>query len=143
MSKFESTIRQLAHPQQAVYDTLSNPGNLALVRDRLPQDKAASLTFDQDTISVSASPVGQITLRIIGRDEPKCVKFETVQSPVPFHFWIQILPTGETTSKMRLTIDADIPIMLRAMVSKPLGEGIEKIADALQAIDYTAVAAKQ
>lgn len=139
MSKFESSIRQIAHSQQAVYDVLSRPASLALLRDRLPEDKAQSLSFDDDTITANVPPVGPITLRIIERDEPKCIKLETVQSPVPFHFWIQMLPTGTSTSKMRLTVDADIPIMLRAMVSKPLGEGIEKIADALEKIDYTAV----
>jgi len=37
---------------------------------------------------------------------------------------------------MRVTIDADIPLMLRAMVSGPLQEGVEKMADALAAIPY-------
>lgn len=37
---------------------------------------------------------------------------------------------------MKLTIRADINPFIKTMVQKPLQEGIEKIADALQAMQY-------
>ncbi len=37
---------------------------------------------------------------------------------------------------MKLTIKAELNPFIKGMVSKPLTEGIEKIADALQAIHY-------
>lgn len=139
MSKFESSIREIPHAQQKVYQVLSDLDHLARFRDRLPEDKVRQFDFDHDTLTIDVSPVGKISLRIVEREEPKCIKFETAQSPVPFNFWIQLLPVTDATSKMRLTIKADIPLMLKSMVSKPLTEGIEKIADALQAIDYSAL----
>ena len=110
--------------------------NLEKVRDRIPADKVQDFSFDKDSVSVNVSPVGEIKLRIINREEPKCVKFETAQSPLPFNLWIQVLPVTETTSKMKVTVDADIPFMLKGMVSGPLKDGIEKIADALAMIPY-------
>lgn len=136
MSKFESSIKQIPYSQQAVYDKISNLENLEKVRDRIPADKVQDFSFDKDSVSVNVSPVGEIKLRIINREEPKCVKFETAQSPLPFNLWIQVLPVTETTSKMKVTVDADIPFMLKGMVSGPLKEGIEKIADALAMIPY-------
>ena len=50
--------------------------------------------------------------------------------------WIQLLPTAESACKMKVTIKGDIPFMLKAMVSKPLQEGVEKIADMLAMIPY-------
>ena len=82
------------------------------------------------------SPMGAVKLVIVEREAPKCIKFETAESPLPFNFWIQILPVSETTSKMKLTIKAELNPFIKGMVSKPLTEGIEKIADALQAIHY-------
>ena len=102
----------------------------------VPNDKVQDFFFDKDSVSVNVSPVGEIKLRIINREEPKCVKFETAQSPLPFNLWIQVLPVTETTSKMKVTVDADIPFMLKGMVSGPLKDGIEKIADALAMIPY-------
>jgi carbon monoxide dehydrogenase subunit G len=136
MTQFESSIKQIPHPQQKVYDMLSDLGNIERVKDKIPEGKLDDLTFDRDSISMSVPPVGTVAMRIVEREEPKCIKFESVSSPMPFNFWIQILPTGDTSSKMRLTIKADIPIFLKGMVTKPLQEGIEKIADALAMIPY-------
>lgn len=137
MTKFESSIKQIPYPQAAVYRNLSDLNNLEKVRDRVPEDKVKDFKFDQDSVTISVDPVGAITLRICEREEPKCVKFEAVQSPLPFNLWIQILPVTETTSKMKLSLKADIPFMLRGMVSGPLEDGLEKIADALAQIQYT------
>ena len=136
MATFESSIKQVPFSQQAVYAKLSNLSNLESVRDRVPNDKLQDFTFDNDSVSISVAPVGKITLRICDREEPKCVKFETVESPLPFNLWIQILPVTAETSKMKVTVKADIPFMLKGMVSGPLQDGVEKIADALALIDY-------
>lgn len=136
MSTFESSIKQIPYPQAAVYRNLSDLNNLEKVRDRVPEDKVKDFTFDHDTVSINVDPVGQLTLRICDREEPKCIKFETAQSPLPFNLWIQILPITETTSKMKLTLKADIPFMLKGMVSGPLQDGLEKIADALAQVPY-------
>ena len=136
MSTFESSIKQIPYPQSAVYRNLSDLSNLERVRDRVPEDKVKDFTFDRDSVTISVDPVGQITLRICEREEPKCIKFETAQSPLPFNLWIQILPVTDTTSKMKLTLKADIPFMLKGMVSGPLEDGLEKIADSLAQVPY-------
>ncbi len=136
MTKFESSVKQIAYPVADVYRNISDLSNLERVRDRVPEDKLNSFAFDRDTVSLNVDPVGDIKLRIIEREEGKCVKFETEQSPMPFNLWIQVLPVTETTSKMRVTVQADIPFMLKGMVSGPLQEGLEKIADALSQIPY-------
>ncbi len=136
MSKFESSVKQIPYSQAVVYRNISDMSNLEKVRDRVPSDKVKDFSFDADSVAISVPPVGEIRLRIVNREEPKCVKFETVQSPMPFFLWIQVLPVTETTSKMKVTVEADVPLMLRAMVSGPLQDGVEKIADALASIRY-------
>jgi len=135
-SKYESNIKQIPYPQEKVYETLSNLENIEKVRDRVPADKLNNLTFDRDSVSVNVPPVGNITLSIVDRDEPKCVKFEAKNSPVPFNLWIQILPVTETSSKMKVTVKADIPMFLKPMLGSKLEEGVDKIADALAVIPY-------
>ena len=135
MATFESSIRQIDHPQERVYALLSDMNNIDKVKDRIPEDKANGLTFDTNSIGIN-TPMGAVKLVIVEREAPKCIKFETAESPLPFNFWIQILPVSETTSKMKLTIKAELNPFIKGMVSKPLTEGIEKIADALQAIHY-------
>lgn len=135
MTTIESSIRQINAPQQAVYNMLSDLGNVEKLRGKIPEDKVQNLEFDHDSISVKTQ-LGSVKLAIVDREEPKMIKFETQESPLPFNFWVQILPLDEATSKMKLTIKADINPFMAGMVKKPLQEGIEKIADALQAIQY-------
>lgn len=133
--KVESSIRQIDAPQQTVYAMLSDLSHLESVRDRIPADKVKDLSFDSDSISI-VTPMGSVRMEVVEREEPKTVKFATTSSPLPFNFWIQLLPVTETTCKMKLTIKADVNPFVSGMVKKPLQEGIEKIADALQTIQY-------
>ena len=135
-SKFESSVKLVPYPQQAVYNNISDLRNLEKVRDRVPEDKIQGFSFDQDPVSINVAPVGELKLRICDREEPKCVKFETVQSPVPFNVWVQVLPVDENSSKMKVTVKADLNPFIKGMVEKPLQEGVEKIADALAMVHY-------
>ena len=136
MSKYESSIKQIPHSQRAVYNCISDLTNLEKVKDRVPEDKIKDFSFDKDTVSLNIDPVGALTFKIINREEPKCVKFEGVGTPLPIHLWIQVLPISDTSSKMKLTVEADIPIFVRPMVETPLKEGVEKIADVLAMVNY-------
>ena len=135
-SKFESSVKFVPYSQQAVYDNLSDLRNLEKVRDRVPEDKISDFSFDEDTVSLNVPPVGEIKLRVVDREEPKCVKFEAVQSPVPFNVWVQVLPVDEQNAKMKVTVGAELNPFIKSMVEKPLQDGVEKIADALAQVKY-------
>lgn len=66
----------------------------------------------------------------------KCIKFEGDKTPIPLNLWIQILPVTEEEAKIKVTIGADVNMFMKAMVSKPLQEGAEKLADMLTKIPY-------
>ena len=136
-SKFESSVKQIPYPQEAVYRNISDLRNLEKVQDRVPEDKVNDFKYDEDTVSLNISPVGELKLRICEREEPKCVKFETVQSPVPFNVWIQVLPVDENNSKMKVTVKAELNPFIKGMLVGPMRDGVEKIADALAQVQYT------
>ena len=135
-TRFESSVKQIPYPQQAVYDMLSNLENISKVMDRIPADKIKDISFDRDHVSMSVDPVGAIKLAVCEREEPKCIKFQTEKSPVPFYVWIQMLPVTDTISKMRITAEADLNPSIKTLVQKPLQDGVEQIADGLAQIQY-------
>ena len=126
----------IPYSQQRVNDMLSDLSHLERVKDRIPQDKVKELKFDQDSVSINVSPVGDIAFKIIEREEPKCIKLEATTSPIPLTIWIQMLPTADEASKMKLTLRTDLNPFIKGMVQKPLQEGIEKIAEMLASINY-------
>ena len=136
MNQFESKVVAIPYSQQRVYDMLSDLSHLERVKDRMPQDKIKDLKFDSDTVSINVSPVGDIAFKIIEREEPKCIKLEATTSPIPLTIWVQMLPTAEKASKMKLTLRTELNPFIKGMVQKPLQEGIEKMAEMLASIKY-------
>ena len=115
---------------------LSDLSHLESVKDRMPQDKIKDLKFDRDTVSINVDAIGDIAFKIVEREEPKCVKLEATTSPIPLTIWVQMLPTAEEASKMKLTLRTELPLFIKGMVQKPLQEGIEKMAQMLASIHY-------
>ncbi len=136
MSNFESSVKVISYSQERVYSKLSDLSNLEAIKDRLPQDKVQDLSFDSDTLSFSVSPIGQLTLQIVEREPSKCIKLATTNSPIPFNMWIQLVATGEEECKVKVTIGMDINPFMKAMVQKPLQEGLEKMVEMLAVINY-------
>jgi hypothetical protein len=136
MTKFESSVKVIPYSQERVYEKLADLSNLEAIKDRLPEDKVKNMSFDTDTLSFNVDPVGQLTLRIIEREPSKCIKFETTNSPLPFNMWIQLVTVSEEECKLKVTIGLEINPFMKAMVQKPLNEGLEKMADMLSMIQY-------
>lgn len=136
MTKFESPVKVIAASQEAVYEKLSNLSNLEEVKNRLPQDKVKNLSFDAESLSIEAAPVGKITLQIVEKEPCKCIKFETTVSPLPFNLWIQIVPVTEAECKIKLTVGMELNPFLKTMVQKPLQEAIDKMTEMLSLIEY-------
>ena len=136
MNQFESKVVNIPYSQQRVYNMLSDLSHLEKVRDRIPEDKVKELKFDRDTVSINVAPVGDIAFKIIEREEPKCVKLEATTSPIPLILWVQMLPTAEEASKMKLTLRTELNPFIKGMVQKLLQEGLEKMAEMLAAINY-------
>lgn len=141
MVQFESNVKHVPYSQERVYGKLEDLNNLALLKERLEQmreklgDKIQDVTFDRDSLTLTVQGMN-VTLRIIEREPCKCIKFEGEKSPIPMNLWIQILPVSEDQAKMKVTVRAEVNMFMKAMVSKPLQEGVEKLADILAMITY-------
>lgn len=141
MAQYESSIKHIPYSQERVYNKLSDLNNLNSVRDRLDlikdklDGKLEDMTFDSDSLTLKVQGFN-LTLRIIEREPLKCIKFEGDKTPIPLNLWIQILPEGMDNAKMKVTIRTEVNMFMKAMVAKPLQEGVEKLADMLSMIPY-------
>lgn len=158
MAKYESSVKQIYYSQSAVYAKLADLSNLASVRDRfndpavqqqlvssgqLPADKIEQIKeklqtaqFTTDSVSVNVDMIGDIAIQIVDREPEKCVKYQASKSPIPVTLWIQVLPTSESTSKIRVTLEAELNFFIKQMVGNKLQDGVEKFADMLAMIPF-------
>lgn len=141
MAQFESNIKYVPYSQERVYGKLEDLNNLAGVKERLEQmrekigDKIQDIAFDRDSLTLTVQGMN-VTLRIIEREPCKCIKFEGDKSPIPLNLWIQILPVTAEQAKMKVTIRAEVNMFMKGIISKPLKEGVEKLAEMLSMIPY-------
>ena len=141
MKRVESNVKHIPYPQESVFAKVSDLTNLRDLADRIPAEQADQFKIEDlvctpDTVSCNISPVGQIEIGVVSREPYKCVKMETLSSPIKLTLWIQIVSTGDSSSKIKLTADADLNIIMAKMVEKPLAEAIEKLADVLSMLAY-------
>ena len=136
MASFESKVKEIPYPQEAVYRLISDLNNLERIRDRIPTDKIQDFSYDSDSVTVNVPLVGTVSMRVVERTEPECVKFESVQSPMSFNLWVEVMPDDDNTSNVKVSVKADIPFMLAPLVSGPLQDGLDKVVEALSMIQY-------
>lgn len=163
MSDYVSGIKQIGFSQQTVYEKLSDLTHLQTIKERLGapgvedqirgmaaaeghadwadkmgdiQSKLENLTFDRDTITFGGTPVGNVSLRIIEREEPKTIKFEGLGGPLSANMWVQLLPTGDYSCKMKVTLRAELNFFMRKMLDKKLQSGVENVATLLASLPY-------
>ena len=153
LAKFESEVKLVPQNQAVVFSRFADVNNLAAIMEALsnpevqqrisqqvPADKlgdlqkyAEGLTFETDALHIS-SPMGNITLRVVEREEPKCIKFASEGSPVQLYVWIQLLPHGDMACKLRVTVGAEGNFFMKGMVAKPLQQAADGLANMLSAI---------
>ena len=143
MAKYESSVKQVNAPVERVYSVISDlerlrpviemAQNNEMIKEKLREagqdpaqlEKLKDMNLTSDRVSFPAPMVGEVAVAIIEREENKCVKFETEKSPIDANLWIQVLPVTDTTSKMRVTLKADLNPMMKMI----LGSKLEKVTN--------------
>lgn len=139
MSTFESEITVIPHNIGKIFETLSDLNNLQRLKEMIPADKITqikSMSFDTDSCTFDVNPIGKITLRIIEREPQKTIKFVADNSPIPLNMWIQLVSLNENETKTKITVKAELNPFIKPMVSKPLQDGLNKMAQMLTIIPY-------
>ena len=132
MTTYESDIKTISSSEEMVFGILSDLNNLSRLKE-IPSvnDKIKDLQFDTDHCSFGVEGMGRVGFKIIEREPFNTIKLESEQSPVHVNVWIQLKQVEENDTRMKLTLKADLPAMIKMMVDKKLKEGINAIADVL------------
>ena len=137
MNTYESKQKQIRAEQGAIYDRISDLRNAKPYVDAIPAEmrkEVQDIEFTDDSVSFKAGMVGRVTMRIIDRTAPKMLKFGMEGIPVQANLWIQLVGVSENDTRMKVTVKADIPLMLQPMIGNKLEEGVERFADMLATV---------
>lgn len=132
MSTYESDIKTISSDEEMVFGILSDLNNLSRIADN-PElsTKVKDLQYDTDSCSFGVEGYGRVGFRIIEREAFKTIKLESENSPIPINVWIQLKQVAENDTKMKLTMSAELPAMIKMMLDSKLKSGINSVADVL------------
>lgn len=144
MTTIKSEKTRINAPAQKVYEKLSNLENLKpllerVPKDQIPEDKREmfeNLNITADSINIPAGPVGSITLRVTDRMPYSLIQLTGEGSPVPLGMQLEIDPKGDDSCEVQVSINLEIPAMLKPMVSGPLKKIVDQFGTVLGAIPF-------
>jgi len=132
MTTYESDIKTISSSEEVVFGILSDLNNLKKLQENpVLADKVKDIQFDTDSCSFAVEGFGKVGFRIIEREPFKTIKLVSENAPFEVTVWIQLKKVVENETAMKLTLKADLPMMIKMMVDKKLKEGINSIADLL------------
>lgn len=139
MTEFVSEIKKIPHKEDDVFRVLSDLSKLELIKDHIPEDKISDLYYDSDTVSFNVSPIGNVKFNIVEREANKTVKFKSENLPFETYLWIQLVPKAENDTRMRITIRTKLNRLMKGMVTKPIKDGMSKVADVIASLPYDTI----
>ncbi|MCF6358252.1 MAG: hypothetical protein L3J54_10645 [Draconibacterium sp.] len=146
LNKYRSDVKLIEHNQQVVFNYLSNFDNLSgylnsglieKITEKIPQIKITDFQSDQDSCKFNITGLGVAEIKIVNREPFKTIKVESSGGlPLSFVFWIQLIPVDQFQTKLRLTLHAEMSMMIKMMAGSKLEEGINNLADTLSGLPY-------
>ena len=155
MAKYESEVKMIPQATcEQVYQKLSNletfrpiienAANNPMIAEKLKEagqdpaqlEKLKEVELDNDSVIFPVPMIGNMKLEIVERQENRCIKMQPAGVPIDATLWIQVLPVSAGGSKMRLTLKAELNMMLKMMIGSKLEKGINNVADMLAQLPY-------
>ncbi len=134
MDKFESKVTKSTASAEAIYRRLSSLENLSMLVQR---EEITDVQASADRVEFTAKGVGRMGLQIVDREPFKTIKFTDIDGhPLTYTAWVQLKEVGVGDTRIRLTLHAEIPMMLRLMVKGKIRKGLDQAAEALAKMSF-------
>lgn len=97
----------------------------------MAKDKVENWQADNDSCSFTVQNFN-VGFNIIEREEFKTIKISGNELvPLEFYLWIQLKEVAPYDTRMRITIKAELNMMMKMMLGKKLEEGVNTLADGI------------
>ena len=99
--------------------------------------KIEDVRTTEDACTFMVKGVGEMGMKIVEREEPKLIKLEgDGRLPFEFQVWIQLLDNGPYDTRLRITAEAELNMMMKMLLKGKLEKGINQLAEGLAKIPY-------
>ena len=133
--KIESRIGKSSSSDSEIYEFITDFNNF---RDLLPDDKVTDWESSGDRCSFRVDPVGRTGLQIVEREPHKLVKIasDPARSSYEFTIWIQLKQVAERDTRVKITIEPHVNMMVLQMVKGPLKNFVDGLMDKIETFHF-------
>ncbi len=129
MTTFESSVKTVKVARKPVYGFLADIRNFGSL---VPEGKVSNFEAESDNCRFTIDGLGEVGVRQVTTRPDDTIIFESEGStPFRFDLSIDLEETGDEDTKLKLTLRAELNMMMKMMASKPLEEGLEMVASEL------------
>ena len=126
-----SKVVKIGNSDQRIFVFWSDLRNIPRM---IPPNADAQVNATEDSCTVTAKGM-TFVVKILEKEEYKLIKLGTEEgTKMGFTAWLQLKSLSEYETAARITIHADVPLLMRPMLKGKLSEGINRLADALKMI---------
>lgn len=125
MERYESKQVRIERPAEAVYAVLSDFNNFTPILDGKVEEWEA--TENRCSFKVKGFT---LSLHMAERTAPKLIKVTgTEGNPMEFTFWIQLVGVSESDTRMRITLEVKLNMMMKMMIGSKIQGTLDQVAD--------------
>lgn len=148
-TKIASDVFKIDYPIRDVYALLSDFSKIGRLVDMAKQmgmannlqmdkvsEKIEGTRFTEEACFVTLKGMGEIAIRIVEKEEPKLIKLAG-EVPFEFNIWIQLLENGPYDTRMKITFQGELNMMMKMMLKGKLEKGINQLGEGLSKIPYS------
>lgn len=129
MTTFYSSAKTIHAGRKPVFGFLSDIRNF---KNLIPEVRIRNFEAERDRCRFTVDGLGEIAIRVALRDPDENIRLESEgQVPFRFNILIRLDETGSGSTNMKITLDADLNIMMKMIAQKPIEEGVEMAATLL------------
>lgn len=101
-------------------------------------EKIEGARFTEDACYVRVKDMGEMAVRIVEKEEPGLIKLGGDENiPFDFNLWIQLLENGPYDTRMKITFQGELNMMMKMLLKGKLEKGINQLGEGLSRIPYS------
>jgi carbon monoxide dehydrogenase subunit G len=129
MTEVESKVVAIKNTSEFVFNALSDFRNFNSMVNMVPDGQLTDWQADENTCRFKVKGF-DLGLKFVEKEPYKTLKL-TGDGKVPFEFffWIQLKEVAPYDVRMKLTVHADLNMMMKMMLKGKLQDGVDKMAE--------------
>lgn len=129
---YESKRGVVAVPAEQLYMSFTD---LSVFTKSLPAEYRDSVTADYDSLRATVKGF-TIAVKVVERKPYSLIRLEDDEAPFHFNVSIHFEPEGYSSCGFRLEVDADLNLMMKAMLGGKIKEALDKAVDTLVEVSH-------